>query len=60
MTALALPWQPATDLPRDPGWYVVKVDTSDRPLVLWWSSLSTQWRDGSRLVNAVAWLGPVA
>jgi hypothetical protein len=52
-------WQPATATPTVPGWYVVRADLRDRPLVLWWSRLSTQWREGARVVPATEWLGPL-
>lgn len=52
-------WQPATATPTAPGWYAVRVHLSDRPLVLWWSRLSTRWLSGARQVQAVEWLGPL-
>ncbi len=52
-------WQPATQNPQAPGWYVVRLHLSDRPVVLWWSTLSTHWRDGMRKVQAVEWMGPL-
>ena len=52
-------WQPATETPSEPGWYAVRVRMRDRPLVLWWSRLSTQWREGARVVVAEQWLGPL-
>ena len=52
-------WRPATETPTKPGYYVVKLKHSDRPIVLYWSTLSTQWRDGARLAAVVEWSGPL-
>lgn len=53
-------WQPADTQPTEPGWYIVAEPHSDRPLVLWWSQLSTGWRHGARLTPVRAWCGPIA
>ena len=52
-------WTASPETPKAQGWYVVRIKHSDRPIVLWWSALSTQWRDGARLANVVEWSGPI-
>lgn len=52
-------WTNAKTPPTEPGWYVVRLRCSDRPLVLWWSRLSTQWRAGCQVQRVAAWMGPL-
>jgi hypothetical protein len=54
-----LDWHPATEQPTTPGWYLLARDGSDRPMVCWWSLLSTQWRVGAQLVKPTHWAGPL-
>jgi hypothetical protein len=58
VTTVELPAARSPDLPKEPGWYVVYRRHSERPVVLWWGTLSTAWREGAQQVQVDAWVGP--
>jgi hypothetical protein len=49
----------ASAFPAAPGWYVIVPHLSERPIVVWWSVLSTQWRIGLQAVRVDRWMGPL-
>lgn len=49
----------ASQPPREPGYYVCWLRLSDRPVVLYWARLSTQWRSGATVMPVVAYMGPL-
>jgi hypothetical protein len=54
-----LAYTPTTTMPKEPGYYVVKLRHSERPVVLWWGNNHPHWLSGSQRVQAVAWIGPL-
>lgn len=50
---------PATTRPTEPGWYVVIERANDRPLALFWSHASRDWRAGARRIDVTHYAGPV-
>lgn len=52
-------WHIATTNPTEPGWYACKLRLGGRPVVLYWGSMSVDWRAGAAKQDVVAWLGPL-
>lgn len=48
-----------TGLPKRAGYYAVYLHLCDRPIVLWWSNKSTEWRNGCVVVSVAGWIGPL-
>lgn len=49
----------ASKNPKEPGYYVVWLHMSDRPVVLYWGEHSTEWRAGAVKQRVDAWMGPL-
>src|SRR3546814_2759651 len=59
MSGLQIPAR--TDLPTEPGWYIVHDRTRDEPLLLRWTRWTTRWQYPRNVstVPVLGWLGPV-
>lgn len=48
-----------TGTPTTSGYFVVWLRLCDRPLVLWRSMKTNEWRNGCMKVEVDAWMGPL-
>jgi len=49
----------ASTKPEITGWYVCWLYLTERPVVLYWGVMSTEWRAGATRMPVVAYMGPL-